>query len=342
MKVLVFGDSYMPEAVFRGGLAALEGEHEVTYLELEEDRAFEPQSASERGLREYLGAPAQLIEQLGDHEVLVFHGAPVTAAVLDAGRSLRLLCCARGGPVNVDLEAAAERGIPVVRTPGKNAEAVADLTLAFLVMLARGLPTAQRFLAEGGTLGESAFEGKQFFGHDLGGHTLGLLGYGNVGKRVAARARAFGMELIAHDPYAEGMEADGVEEVTLGELLGGSHFLSLHARETAETERLMDAAAFARMRTGSYLVNTARPSLIDEAALAAALGDGQLAGAALDVVEDGAPFAGLDSVILTPHVGGATEETLARGASMLRTEIERLARGEAPLNQVGTAAGPAQ
>src|SRR5262249_31478919 len=163
---------------------------------------------------------------LDQHDILVVHGAAVTDAVLDAS-PLRLVCCARGGPVNVDVEAATERRIPVVTTPGKNAESVADLTIAFLVMLARGVVRAAAFLAGGGSVGESAFEGAEWFGHDLGGHWLGLIGYGHVGRSVAGRAQAMGMKVASFDPNvdAETMALDGVRALELGALLEQSRFV---------------------------------------------------------------------------------------------------------------------
>ena len=166
-----------------------------------------------------------------------------------------------------------ERGLPLVAAPGRNAEAVADLTLAFLVMLARGVPNAQRFLDGGGRLKDN-WEGARFIGSDLRGHALGLVGFGNVGHRVALRARAFGMRVLAYDPYVRAAP-DGVERVSdLDELLALADFVSLHARATSENANLFDAARFARMKPGAFFVNTARESLVDEAALDVALASG--------------------------------------------------------------------
>ena len=150
-----------------------------------------------------MGSPGQVIAALDRHDVLVVQGAPVTDAVLDAAPGLRLVCCARGGPVNVDVAAATARGIPVVTTPGKNADAVAELTIAFMVMLARRLPEILRHVEAGGEFGHDNYEGAHWFGHDLAGHTLGLIGFGQIGRRVATRARAFGMRVIAVDPFVE-------------------------------------------------------------------------------------------------------------------------------------------
>jgi D-3-phosphoglycerate dehydrogenase len=334
MKILVVGDSFVPVEVFKRGFSQLEGAHRVEYVQLDESIAPALLTESGRSIREYLGTPDQVARRVGDADVLVVHGAPVTAEVLDAGPRIRLLGCARGGPVNVDVKAASARRIPVVNTPGKNAEAVADQALAFMVMLARGFPKAQRFLLEGGTLGESAYEGARFIGHELGGHTLGLAGYGNVGRRVCRRALAFGMSVVVFDPFVRAEELTDVKQVpSLAALLEVSDFVSLHVRASADTENLMARAEFAAMRPGSYFINTARETLVDESALDAALTSRHLAGAALDVVRPhpgGGPHPLLrhENVVITPHIGGATQETLLRGVTMIAAEIERFAAGK--------------
>jgi D-3-phosphoglycerate dehydrogenase len=333
MKILVVGDSFVPVPVFKQGLADLSGEHQLEYVQLDESQDFVPATASELSIREYLGTPAQVAARCADAEILVVHGAPVTAEVLAAAPRLKLLCCARGGPVNVDVAAVSARKIPLVNTPGKNAEAVADQALAFMVMLARGFPKAQRFLIEGGTLGESAYEGARFLGHDLGGHTLGLVGYGNVGRRVHQRAVAFGMRTVVYDPFVK-VGDQSIEQVpALADLLARADFVSLHVRATAETENFFGPRQFAAMKPGSYFLNTARESLVDEEALDAALASGHLAGAALDVVRPHSergphPLLRHENVVITPHIGGATHETLLRGVTMVAEEIARFAAGE--------------
>lgn len=344
MKILVVGDSFVPVRVFELGLSDLRGAHQIEYVQLDESLPFMPVTASERSIREYLGTPGQLAARAGDAEVLIVHGAPVTEEVLAAGPRLRLICCARGGPVNVDVAAASSRQIPVVITPGKNAESVADQTLAFMIMLARGFPRAQRFLLDGGTLGESAFEGARFLGHDLTGHVLGLVGFGNVGRRVRERAIAFGMRVVVYDPYVQLGDLASTEQVpTLADLLSRSDFVSLHVRATTETQNFFGYMQFAAMKPGSYFLNTARESLVDEEALDSALASGHLAGAGLDVVRPRSeagphPLLRHDNVVITPHIGGATHETLLRGVTMVAEEINRFAAGK-PLRAVinGTA-----
>ena len=192
-------------------------------------------------IREYLGSPRQVIDLLDGHDVLVVQGAPVTEGVLAADPDLRLICCTRGGPVNIDVPAATARGIPVATTPGKNADAVAELTIAFLVMLARRLAEVMRHVEGGGEFAHDNYEGAQWFGHDLAGMVLGLVGYGQVGRRVAARARAFSMRVVAFDPFVDpaSLVADGVEPVDLASLLRLSDAVSLHARATAENAGLI-------------------------------------------------------------------------------------------------------
>jgi D-3-phosphoglycerate dehydrogenase len=214
-------------------------------------------------------------------------------------------------------------------------------------MLARGIPRAQRFLAEGGRLGLSTFEGAQFFGHDLTGHTLGLVGYGAVGTRVARRALAFGMAVLVYDPYVEAsrIEEQGVAASSLEDLVTVADFVSLHARATPQNDALFDEGLFGRMKRGAYFINTARESLVDEEALYEALVSGRVAGAALDVLKtapDGqsSPLRQLENVIITPHIGGATYETSERGVAMLAAQIERFIAGqhlENVVNGVGLA-----
>jgi len=344
VKILVVGDSFVPVPVFKRGFEELDGKYNIEYLQLDESRAPKPVTDSLRSLREFLGTPEQIADRVAEADILVVHGAPVTAEVLAAATHLRLVCCARGGPVNVDVKAASALGIPVVNTPGKNADAVADQTIAFMVMLARGFPRAQRFLMDGGTVGQSAYEGSRFLGHELGGHVLGLVGYGNVGRRVRQRAVAFGVDTVVYDPYVQLPPSAGVRQIPrLNELAAMSDFVSLHVRASAETENLFGREQFRAMKTGAYFINTARETLVDEDALVEALSSGHLAGAALDVIRpraDGGPhpLLGFDNVVMTPHIGGATHETLLRGVTMVAAEIHRFANGESLSSVVNGAA----
>ncbi len=334
VRVLAIGDPYMPVGSFAEALASLGEAVAVTQMQISRTDAESPRTASERLLREYAGDPADVARAARGHDVLVLHGAPVSAEVLDAP-GLRLVCCARGGPVNVDVAAATQRGIPVVSTPGKNAEAVAELTIAFALMLIRAVPRASRHVSDGGKLAESAFEGQEFFGQEASATTLGLVGLGHVGRQVATRACLLGFTVIAHDPMPPAAPPGGVALVSFDALLADSDIVSVHARATAENRHVFGAKEFARMKPGACLINTARESLVDEAELADALRRGHLAGAALDVVERppaGArhPLLDLPEVIITPHIGGATKQTLARGARQAATAVAEMLAGRRP------------
>ena len=338
MRILVLGDSYCPSAMFRPAFAVLDAGQAVDYADVVDEPDWQPVSPSERRIREVLGSPEQVIAQLDGHEVLVVQGAPVTDAVLDAA-PIRLVAVARGGPVNIDLQAAADRGIPVVTTPGKNATAVAELTLACLVLLARRAVDAIRWIDGGGEFGLDNYEGARWLGHDLAGHSLGLVGFGQVGRRVAARSAAFEMRILAYDPYMadEAVSGGGAQPLGLDALLAESDHISLHARLSADNRGLFDARRFAQMRHGATFVNTARAELADEAALHDALVAGQLSGAAVDVASGRPagqphPLVGLPNVIVLPHIGGATIDTLETGGRLAAAEVARFLAGEPLLN----------
>jgi D-3-phosphoglycerate dehydrogenase len=219
-------------------------------------------------------------------------------------------------------------------------------------MLARRMPAIARYLEGGGELARDNYEGARWFGHDLEGRTLGIVGFGQIGRRVAALGAAFGMRVVVFDPFVPGelVERAGARVAgDLRDLLREADVVTLHARATADNRGLMGRAEFAAMKPGSLFVNTARDSLVDEDALYEALASGRLAGAALDLVrppdltkpaELGRRHRLLDhpNVILAPHIGGATYETLLHGGEMAAAEIERLVAGVPLLNVANAAA----
>jgi D-3-phosphoglycerate dehydrogenase / 2-oxoglutarate reductase len=348
MRILVVGDPYMPVSAYADALAGLEGaglegaglngaDVELSTMQIDAVSFPPPRTESERGLREYVGDPAEIARAVAGHDVLIVHGAPVSSEVL-AAAPLRLVCCARGGPVNVDVAAATGRGIPVVNTPGKNAEAVAELTIAFALLLIRAVPQASRHLLAGGGFAESVFEGREFFGREAPSLTMGLVGLGHVGREVASRARALGFAVAGYDPQPPDA-VPGVDLLPLDALLARSDIVSLHARQTPENRQMFSHSRFAQMRPGAYFINTARESLVDELALRQALEQGQLRGAALDVLDrvpagQQHPLLSLPNVFITPHIGGATAETLARGAARAVSAVAELLAGRVPANVV--------
>jgi D-3-phosphoglycerate dehydrogenase len=330
LRVLVVGDPFMSADVFERSLKNVDG-IDVTSMQISRTDSEPPRTESEARLREYAGDPATVVAAAAHCDVLVVHGAPVSAEVL-ALPDLKLVCCARGGPVNVDVAAATALGVQVVNSPGKNARAVAELTVAFGLLLLRRIPKSVRYLLGGGALAESAFEGRDFFGREASDSTLGLIGLGHVGREVAELASALGMEVLGYDPYAPTPVPDHVELVELDELLARSDVVSLHARVTDENRKFFNAEMISKMRPGAALINTAREALVDEEALLAALRSGHLSGAALDVVEKTGdtrhPLLDEPSVVITPHLGGATDETLERGAAMIASALSALVKGQ--------------
>jgi D-3-phosphoglycerate dehydrogenase / 2-oxoglutarate reductase len=334
MKILVAGDSFVTLEDFSKAFSEIAKNQDVRFIRMNEAESLIPSSDSEKRIKEFLGSPAQLIRELDNSECLVVHGSPVTDAVLAASPSLKLVCCARGGPVNVDLVSATRRKIPVVTAPGKNADAVADLAIAFMIMLSRNLVRALAHVEETRVVGADNYEGNQFFGHELGGKTLGLIGYGRVGSKVANRALGFGMKMLVYDPYVERskIESPGISVTDFESLLKRSDYVSLHARESKENENLVGEKAFALMKASAFFLNTARPSMVDEIALYSALKEHKIAGAAMDVLKyDPArptnPLLTMNNVIVTPHIGGATFETTTKGAEIVAKQLQRYLTG---------------
>jgi D-3-phosphoglycerate dehydrogenase len=338
LNVLVIGDPFFDSSIFAAEFEPILARHQVRFHTITADGgdggAGDGRRNVEIAVDEYIGSSDQVIALLrDDDDVLVVHGAPVTARVLDAAPALKLVCVGRGGPVNVDHRAAAARGVRIVTTPGKNAEAVAELTLALMIMLARNIAGSSAELRTRTAVAHSAYEGAEWFGRELGGARVGLVGLGRVGRCVADRAHSLGMAVQGVDPFVGSDVPDHVSLTSLDDLLATSDFVSLHARVTSENVGMMGAEQFRRMRPDAYFVNTARASLVDEDALATALTEGWIAGAAVDVLGPHAegsphPLTTLDRVIATPHIGGATAETLVRGARMLALALERYATGQ--------------
>ncbi len=270
-----------------------------------------------------------LPRELADAEGLVVRSAvQVDDALLEHAPKLRVIGRAGVGVDNIDADAATRRGIVVMNTPGANAIAVAELTLALMLALARQLPKANGLLHQG------KWEKKSLSGSELRGKTLAVLGLGRIGLEVAQRAASFGMQLIGHDPFVSAAVARerGIELVSMEQLFARADYLTLHVGLTPQTASVINAKNLALMKKGVRLVNCARGELIDDAALLGALNSGQVAGAALDVFREeplkDSPYFGRDNVILTPHIAGSTAEAQeAVGIQIARQVREYLKLG---------------
>ncbi|MBG6209757.1 D-3-phosphoglycerate dehydrogenase [Labrenzia sp. EL_126] len=257
-----------------------------------------------------------LIEKLQDVQILGIRSrTQVTEEVLDAAKSLVAVGCFSVGTNQVDLNGTLNRGIPVFNAPFSNTRSVAELTIAEIVMLMRGVFTKSSAAHEGRWLKSAAGS------HEIRGKTLGIVGYGNIGTQLSNLAEAMGMRVIYFDMVDKLQHGNVLPTDSLDMLLSESDVVSLHVPDTTATRNMCRAEQIARMKKGAFLINNARGKVIDIEALADALRSGHLAGAAIDVFpvepksnkdEFTSPLRGLDNVILTPHVGGSTEEAQAR------------------------------
>ncbi len=283
--------------------------------------------------------PEALCAAIGDYDALVVRSATqVTAGVLARGVRLRVVGRAGTGVDNVDLDAATRCGVLVVNAPTSNTIAVAEHTVALMLCLARNVVQANASVHAG------KWQRSRFMGSELRGKTLGLVGLGRVGTAVAVRARAFEMNLLAYDPMVAPARAAQLEVglVELDELLATSDFVTLHAPATERTRGMIGAREFGLMRPSACLINCARGELVDDAALIRAMGEGRIAGVALDVYahEPAVPEAlcGMDNAILTPHLAASTQEAQDSAAVEVARQVVDVLEGRAPRYPVNLAA----
>jgi D-3-phosphoglycerate dehydrogenase len=276
-------------------------------------------------------------EQLADRarqesaQMLVVESDSVRGPVLDL--PLRVIASTRGDPNNVDIAAATAAGIPILRAPGRNADAVAEMAVALLFALNRQVLAADADVRSGQIFRDGTIPYQRFRGWEIAGRTAGLVGLGAVGKALKWRLEGLGVSVIAYDPYNDEAKHG------LDELLAEADIVSMHAPVTPETTGLIGRNQFGAMRDGAVFLNTARAQLHDTDALVDALRSGKLAGAGLDhfvgeFLPTDHPLVSLPNVVLTPHIGGATWDTEARQAQMVADDIERLLAGERPVHIV--------
>ena len=270
----------------------------------------------------------QGIAMIKDADVLVVGLQRITERVLDAAGRLKVIGRCGVGLDNVDLRAAGSRGIPVVYTPGANAQAVADLTLGLMLALARKITQADRMTRDR--------QWKRIMGNDVWGKTLGIFGLGQIGANVARRAKGFDMNVVAYDVVQNVALAreTGVEYRSKADILGMADFITLHLPLTPETRGFIGTDELTAMKNSAILVNTSRGGIVDETALYRALKEGAIAGAALDVFEPeppvNTPLVELDNFIGCPHIGGITVEAIGRIGMTVAQDIVAVLKGQTP------------
>jgi D-3-phosphoglycerate dehydrogenase / 2-oxoglutarate reductase len=278
-------------------------------------------------------SPEQLAQRIDAEraDVIVVESDSVRGPVFDLG--LRAIASTRGDPNNVDIAGATAAGIPVLNTPARNADAVAEMALALLLAATRHLLTADSDVRSGNVFRDGSIPYQRLRGWEIAGRTAGLVGLGAVGRALRWRLSGLGLRVIAHDPYSD--EA----QHSLDELLGEADVISLHAPVTDDTTGMIGAEQFAAMRDGVVFLNTARAQLHDTDALVEALRNGKVAAAGLDHfvgewLPPDHPLLGMPNVVLTPHIGGATWNTEARQAQMVADDLEALLSGNPPAHLV--------
>jgi D-3-phosphoglycerate dehydrogenase len=267
--------------------------------------------------------PEELLNVLPAYDGMVVRSrTKVRQPLIDVCPNLKVIVRGGAGLDTIDHEYARSRGITVMNTPLANGLSVAELALGYMFMLARSLYKATA------TMKAEKWDKKSFTGDEIGGKTLGIIGYGNIGHEVAIRAAALGMNVIAYDPFVN--SHNGAKMVTLDELLAEADYITLHLPKTKESANMLGAEQFARMKDGVRVINCARGGIVNEEALYEALTSGKVSGAALDVFAEEPPtdwkLLKLDNVIASPHIGAGTREAQARVGAEVAAKLIDFAR----------------
>lgn len=300
-----------------------------------------------------------LIEKLKGKQIFATSYDKVTRRVIESSPELKLIVCTRANPVNVDAMAAKEHGVAVAYTPGRNSDVTAEFAVALLLNVARHITQANRAILDRSVVTDDQTApavkktdvtwGKvkerhpytEFQGAQIRNRNAGIVGYGSIGRRVAAILRGFGANVLVYDPYFSRVDIDcpGMRQVRFEELLAEADFVSCHIKVTPETTGLFNYAAFQKMKTSAYFVNNSRGAVVEEGDLVRALEEHLIAGAGLDVFEHEPLYAGhpfvsgaLDNLVVTPHISGASPDAITNGTIMLVDEIQRFIRKEPLLN----------
>ncbi|WP_027142224.1 2-hydroxyacid dehydrogenase [Mesorhizobium sp. WSM3626] len=341
-KIAIIGDNFMLPEVFRAKIEkVVSGDLDIRTLQTawpDEPMEFGNPVLGLDKVKEYFGHPDEVVDFIGDAEILVTQLAPLSEGMMRRLPSLKLVAVSRGGPINIDMAAAKTHGITVVNVPGRNATAVAEFTIGAILAETRLIRVGHEALRKGEWRGDLYRADRT--GRELGEMTVGVVGYGNIGTKVVRLLRAFGCHVLVSDPYVQLSAEDrnaGVELVALDDLLSRSDVVTLHSRVTGETRGLIGKDTIARMKPGVIFVNTARGPLVDYDALYEALVSGQIASAMLETfavepVPSDWPLLQLPNVTLTPHIAGASVRTVTYAAEQAAEEVRRYLAGLPPVN----------
>ncbi|MEI9422930.1 2-hydroxyacid dehydrogenase [Mesorhizobium sp. Cs1299R1N1] len=341
-KIAIIGDNFMLPEVFRAKIEkVVSGDLGIRTLQTawpDEPMEFGNPALGLDKVKEYFGHPDEVVDFIGDAEILVTQLAPLSEGMMRRLPSLKLVAVSRGGPINIDMAAAKTHGITVVNVPGRNATAVAEFTIGAILAETRLIRVGHEALRKGEWRGDLYRADRT--GRELGEMTVGVVGYGNIGTKVVRLLRAFGCHVLVSDPYVQLSAEDrnaGVELVALDDLLSRADVVTLHSRVTGETRGLIGKDTIARMKPGVIFVNTARGPLVDYDALYEALVSGQIASAMLETfavepVPSDWPLLRLPNVTLTPHIAGASVRTVTYAAEQAAEEVRRYLAGLPPVN----------
>lgn len=328
MKAVIVADNLMPSEMILAGCKPLqEAGYELETLDwvtADRDDMMQRIFNIEAQGPEAEPPAAGLTEAVRDADILVTHQSPIPRSVIEAGRKLKLIGVFRGGYENIAVDAATKYGVPVFHTAGRNANAVAEITIALILAEMRNIARSHATMRAGEWFDEIDVDRPM----ELTGRTVGLVGFGTIGRMLAHRVSGFEVQLLVHDPYvpAATIRAAGGEKVSLETLLREADVVSLHVRLSPETMGLIGQDEIKLMKPTAYLINTARAGVLDQAALVEALQQERIAGAALDVfweepIPSNSPLFALDNLTMTSHLGGTTDEAFRDSVDILVTAI---------------------
>lgn len=329
MKLVGIGDLFIPKEYIESGFKTFSDMNvKIETIEWKLSDFDELQRINlmvEKGGSEVYEPPHYIYEACKDADIIITQFCTITKKLIDNCKNLKVIGVLRAGIENVNLEYANQKDILVYNTPGRNADAVADFTIGLMLAECRNIAKGHMGLKNGQWLREYP---NSLHIPDLPGKTVGIVGLGEIGRKVAKRLTGFDVELLGYDPFVTNPPY-GIKLCSLEELVQSSDFITIHVRHTKDTEKLINRGLIARMKPTSYLINTSRSAIVDEEALYEALRDRKIAGAGLDVFnveppEKDYPIVAIDNVTVTPHMAGGSKDAFLNSPKKLAIEMKSL------------------